>query len=81
MTEILANTKIYKNFQTIIPKEIRDLYNIDNDTIIEWGVNDDGEPKIHFRKKVTLNDVAGIIKRENDVKGDWNTDEGVYLNE
>ena len=37
--KVLANTKIYKNFQTAIPKEFRQQFNIDEDTIIEWGID------------------------------------------
>ena len=79
MVDILANTKMYKNKQTIIPSEIREKFNVDEDTIIEWGVDESGLPTINFRKKITLEDVAGMIKKENDVKGDWNIDNGVYL--
>ncbi len=81
MIDILANTKMYKNKQTIIPSEIREKFDVDEDTIIEWGVDEHGDPKINFRKKITLKDVAGMIKKENDVEGDWNIDKGVYLNE
>ena len=81
MIDILANTKMYKNKQTIIPSEIRNRFDVDEDTIIEWGVGEHGEPKINFRKKVTLKDVVGMIKKENDVEGEWDIDKGVYLNE
>lgn len=81
MIDILANTKMYRNKQTIIPSEVRDRFNVDEDTIIEWGVNESGKPTINFRKKVTLKDVAGMVKKENDVKGDWNIDKGVYSDE
>ena len=57
MTEILANSKIYKNYQTVIPKEVRKEFNVNDDTIIEWTKTDDDELKITFRKKVTLKDV------------------------
>ena len=30
----LADTKVYKNFQTAIPKEIRKKFDVDKDTII-----------------------------------------------
>ena len=50
--KVLANTKIYKNFQTAIPKEFRQQFNID----------EEGNPQINFRKKVTLDDVIGIIE-------------------
>lgn len=64
MTEILANSKIYKNYQTVIPKEVRKEFNVNDDTIIEWTKTDDDELKITFRKKVTLKDVAGMIKKK-----------------
>lgn len=81
MTEILSNSKIYKNYQTVIPKEVRKEFNVNDDTIIEWTKTDDDELKITFRKKVTLKDVAGMIKKEDDIDSDWNIDKGVYLNE
>ena len=59
--EVLANTKVYNNYQTAIPKEIRKKFNIDHDTIIEWGIDDEGEPIISFRKKVTVDDIIGIV--------------------
>lgn len=80
MTDVLANTKIYKNYQTVIPKEIRKEFNVTDKTVIEWSIIN-GEPKIRFRQKVTLNDVKGMVKKENDVSGDWNIKQGVYLNE
>lgn len=80
MTEILANSKIYKNFQTVIPKEVRKEYNVTDNTIIEWIKKDNNELKVNFRKKVTLEDVAGMIKKEDDVEDDWDIDR-VYLNE
>lgn len=81
MIDILANTKMYRNKQTIIPREVRDKFNVDEETIIEWGVNESGNPTINFRKKVTLKDVAGMVKKENDVESDWNIDKGVYSDE
>ena len=81
MTEILANSKMYKNFQTVIPKEVRKEYNITDNTIIEWIKKDNNELKVNFRKKVTLEDVAGMIKKEDDVEDDWDIDRRVYLNE
>ena len=61
---MIANTKIYKNFQTSIPKEVREAFDIDNDTIVEWGITDDGQPEVNFRNKVKLNDIIGIVKTE-----------------
>ncbi|MBR0471530.1 MAG: hypothetical protein IJI98_02400 [Methanosphaera sp.] len=81
MNEILANSNIYKNYQTVIPKNVRKEFNVTEDTIVEWIKNEEGELNIKFRKKVTLKDVDGMIKKEDDIEGDWNIDRGVYLNE
>lgn len=51
MINILATTKMTKNNQTIIPAEIREKFDIGEDTIIEWGADENGDPKINFRKK------------------------------
>ena len=61
---MIANTKIYKNFQTSIPKEVREVFDIDENTIVEWGITDEGQPEVNFRNKVRLNDVIGIVKTE-----------------
>ncbi|MDO5852020.1 MAG: AbrB/MazE/SpoVT family DNA-binding domain-containing protein [Methanobacteriaceae archaeon] len=59
---MLATTKIYKNNQTVIPKEIRKKFNIDKNTIIEWDISKDGKPEINFRKKVSIDEMIGSIK-------------------
>ena len=59
---MIANTKIYKNFQTFIPKEVREAFDINEDTIVEWGITDNGQPEIKFRNKVNLNDNSFIDK-------------------
>jgi len=59
---ILSNTKIYKNFQTSIPKEVRERFGVDKDTIVEWGIDENGKPEINFRKKVKVEDIIGFIK-------------------
>ena len=51
---ILATSKIQSNYQTTIPKEIRKNYDIDNDTVVEWTINENGNPEINFRKKKKL---------------------------
>ena len=61
---IIAESRIGKNFRITIPKEIREAFDIDENTIVEWGINDNGEPAINFRKKVELEDVIGIVESE-----------------
>ncbi len=56
MGNILASTKLYKNFQLAIPKEVRKEFNelnIDN-TMIDWSINKDNEIVLIPRKKSLL---------------------------
>ena len=61
---ILAHTKIYKNFQTSIHKEVRETFGVNKDTVVEWGIDEQGNPKVNFRKKVSVDDIIGLIKTE-----------------
>ena len=64
MDNILATTILYKNFQLAIPKAIRNQFkdlNVD-DTILDWSINENNEIIIKPRKKVSLDDVIGIIE-------------------
>lgn len=61
---ILATSKIQSNYQTTIPKEIRKNYDIDNDTVVEWAINENGNPEINFRKKRNFKDLVGAFKSD-----------------
>lgn len=61
---ILATSKIQSNYQTTIPKEIRKNYDIDNDTIVEWIINENGNPEINFRKKRSFKDLVGAFRTD-----------------
>ena len=61
---ILATSKIQSNYQTTIPKEIRKNYDIDNDTVVEWALNENGNPEINFRKKRNFKDLVGAFKSD-----------------
>ncbi|MDR0912957.1 MAG: type II toxin-antitoxin system PrlF family antitoxin [Methanobrevibacter sp.] len=58
---MLAVTKVYEKYQTVIPKEIRKLMNVEKDDIIEWNINSNGKIELNVRKKVDLEDINGII--------------------
>ncbi|OEC89011.1 MULTISPECIES: hypothetical protein [Methanosphaera] len=58
---VLATSKIYGNFQTSIPKEIRKQCNIDKDYIIEWDITEEGKPEINFRKKRNFKNLVGAF--------------------
>ena len=59
---ILATSKIQSNYQTTIPKEIRKNYDIDNNTVVEWFINENGNPEINFRRKRNIKELKGMIQ-------------------
>ncbi|WP_432644433.1 AbrB/MazE/SpoVT family DNA-binding domain-containing protein [Methanobrevibacter sp.] len=61
---ILATSKIQSNYQTTIPKEIRKNYDINKETVVEWTINEKGNPEITFRKKRSFKKLAGAFKTE-----------------
>lgn len=61
MMGVLATSKIYGNYQTSVPKEFRKLFDVDKDSVLEWGVDDDGKPTINFRKKRDFKDIIGAF--------------------
>lgn len=61
---ILATSKIQSNYQTTIPKEIRKNYDIDDNTVVEWAINNNGNPEINFRKKRNFKDLVGAFKSD-----------------
>lgn len=58
---VIATSKLYKNKQSSVPSEIRKQFNIDEDTIIEQGISEEGKPEINFRKKINIEDMIGTI--------------------
>ena len=64
MDNIIATTTLYKNYQLAIPKAIRNQFKdlSVEDTIIDWSINENNEIVIKPRKKVSLDDVLGIIE-------------------
>lgn len=77
MKNILATTKLYKNYQVAIPKIIRSKVDLDlNNTVLEWKYNKNtNEIIIIPRKKVELDDVLGIIEDDGE---ELNIDEMGY---
>jgi AbrB family looped-hinge helix DNA binding protein len=61
----MAETKISKGFQTVVPAEIRKNFNVGPGDIMEWTTTKDGV-NIKFRKKVSLLDIAGIVDTEDE---------------
>lgn len=61
---VLATSKIYGNYQTSIPKEIRKKFNINNkEYVIEWDIKE-GKPEINFRKRRNIKDLIGAFHLE-----------------
>lgn len=61
MVNVLATSKVQINYQTTIPKEIRKNFKVDNNTIIEWTINEKGKPELDFRRKRKLKELKGLI--------------------
>ena len=64
MDNIIATTTLYKNYQLAIPKAIRNQFKdlTVDDTIVDWSINENNEIVIKPRKRVSLEDVLGIIE-------------------
>jgi bifunctional DNA-binding transcriptional regulator/antitoxin component of YhaV-PrlF toxin-antitoxin module len=62
---MIATTKIYNKYQTVIPAEIRKKLNIDKTYVIEWDLDENNEVKLNFRKKTKPEDIIGMISTEN----------------
>lgn len=59
---IMETTKMYKNHQTLIPKKIREEYNITEESILTWEKLNDEEIKIKVRRKRNINELRGMVK-------------------
>lgn len=58
----MGTTKMYKNHQTLIPKQIREEYNINEETILTWEKINEEEIKIKVRRKRKLSELNGLVK-------------------
>ena len=47
---MVSVTSIYDKFQTVIPAEIRDEFNLDKSYKIEWKINENGKVELEFIK-------------------------------
>ena len=60
----MFETRINQKGQTTIPSEFRKEYNLCKDDIVKWEKNSQGEIVVSFRKKVTIDEMMGSIKRK-----------------
>ncbi len=58
-----SKTKISKGFQTVVPSDIRKRFDVGPGDILEWKPTENGV-KVRFRKKLSLRDIAGIVKTD-----------------
>ncbi|MDO5860002.1 hypothetical protein [Methanobrevibacter sp.] len=56
---MVSITSIYDKFQTVIPQEIRQEFNLDKSYKIEWRINDNGKVELDFIKELSLEDMVG----------------------
>lgn len=52
-------TSIYDKFQTVIPVEIRNEFNLNKSYKIEWQINDKEKVELEFIKELTLDEMVG----------------------
>jgi bifunctional DNA-binding transcriptional regulator/antitoxin component of YhaV-PrlF toxin-antitoxin module len=57
---MVIETKISKGFQTVVPSNIIKMFKVGLGDIVEWRTNKN-KVEILFRKKITINDVFGIV--------------------
>ncbi|WP_405268761.1 hypothetical protein [Methanobrevibacter sp.] len=61
---MVSVTKIYDKFQTVIPLEIRNEFNLDKSYKVEWRINDNGKVELDFIKELTLDEMIGKYSAE-----------------
>ena len=61
---MVSVTKIYDKFQTVIPLEIRNEFNLDKSYKVEWRINDNGKVELEFIKELTLDEMIGKYSAE-----------------
>ena len=55
-------TSIYDKFQTVIPVEIRNEFDLDKSYKIQWKINDNGNVELEFFRELSLEDMIGKYK-------------------
>ncbi|MGL6297729.1 MAG: AbrB/MazE/SpoVT family DNA-binding domain-containing protein [Methanobacteriaceae archaeon] len=61
---MIATTKLYNRYQTVVPREIRKKLGVNPDDIVEWDLTEDGGAKVMFRKKRSFEDIIGLVSTE-----------------
>ncbi|MFA5213762.1 MAG: AbrB/MazE/SpoVT family DNA-binding domain-containing protein [Methanoregula sp.] len=64
-----SKTKISDGYSTVLPAEIRKSLNLVPGDILQWDI-EDGVITIHPRKRVTLEDICGMISSGGDAVKD-----------
>ena len=64
---MVSVTSIYDKFQTVIPAEIRDEFNLDRSYKIEWKINENGKVELEFIKELSLEDMVGRYSSVEDI--------------
>lgn len=66
---MVSVTSIYDKFQTVIPAEIRNEFNLDKSYKIEWKINDNGKVELEFIKELTLDEMVGRYTASKPIDG------------
>ena len=57
--KMVSVTHIYDKFQTVIPAEVRNEFNLDKSYKIEWHIKEDGKVELEFIKELALDEMVG----------------------
>lgn len=59
----VGTTRIYKNNQTTIPSKIRKLFDVSENTVVDWDLNSENVITITFKtKRSSIHDLVGLGK-------------------
>lgn len=59
----MIETKIYRGSQTVVPASVRKALNVDDDSIVQWDVDEDKQVAVvSFRRKRSLSEIIGIVE-------------------
>lgn len=59
----MIETKIYRGSQTVIPASVRKALNVDDDSIVQWDVDEDKQiAVVSFRRKRSLSKIIGMVE-------------------
>lgn len=66
---VIANGKIHHGYRITIPHEVVQFYDIDENTIVEWIIDENDELKLNFKNKKNFKKFIGTFCFDEDTNG------------